>query len=157
MAKIFYTEKEIEDMFKAGIMSLEVGPDVVLTELAYEKAMSIGMKLLRDQPDNPPCAPVRPYISRHQGRGIPVSEAPAGAMPFHEPSAGSPAQGGEMSLQERIRSAVVARLGEKVDSNLLDVIVKRVMSSTGIKDPVCCSAESGARPCAPSSITEPRG
>ena len=36
-------------------------------------------------------------------------------------------------LEQRIRSAVLARLGSQVDPALLDVIIKRVLSSTGLK------------------------
>lgn len=132
MPKEFYTEKEIEDMFKGGAMSLEINDNVVLTELAYEKARRMGMKLLRDKPDNPPSAPVRPYITQKQCRS---TSAPAAAgtsppLPVAGPSAGA---GGEKSVQQRIRDAVAARLGPQVDANLLDVIIKRVMASTGVK------------------------
>jgi hypothetical protein len=34
---------------------------------------------------------------------------------------------------QRIRSAVIARLGAQVDANLLDVIIKRVLNATGVK------------------------
>ena len=50
-------------MFKRGILSLQVNDNVVLTELAYEKANRLGMQLLREKPLEPPAAPVRPYIS----------------------------------------------------------------------------------------------
>ena len=50
MAKVFYTEKDIEDMVKRGVMSLEVDDNVVLTDLAYEKANRLGMQLRRAQP-----------------------------------------------------------------------------------------------------------
>ncbi len=129
MPKEFYTEKDIEDMFKRGIMSLEVTDNVVLTELAYEKANRLGMKLLQSKADNPPSAPVRPYLSQGQGSGVASAarSAPAG----HSSAPASPAAGGD--LQARIRSAVIARLGTQVDSNLLDVIIKRVLASTGVK------------------------
>jgi len=130
MPREFYTEKDIEDMFKAGIMSLEVKDHVVLTELAYEKARSIGMKLLRDQPDNPPSAPVRPYISKWPGAS-PAVPAAAAATPLDNPLASGTEPG--VHLQQRIRDAVVARLGEKVDAHLLDVIINRVLQSTGVK------------------------
>ena len=45
MPKEFYTERDIEDMFKRGVMSLNVSENVVLTELAYEKANRLGMQL----------------------------------------------------------------------------------------------------------------
>ena len=62
MPKEFFTERDIEDMFKRGIMSLQVTDNVVLTDLAYEKANRLGLKLVRDKPENPPAAPVRPYM-----------------------------------------------------------------------------------------------
>jgi hypothetical protein len=128
MTKQFYTEHDIEDLCHRGILSLEINDSVVLTELAYEKSQRLGMKLVRQTPDNPPCAPVRPYISQQQrpagGEGTPapiVSDAtPAGHT-------------AETDLPQRIREAVRSRLGAEVDSHLLDVIIGRVMKSTGVK------------------------
>jgi len=132
MPREFYTEKDIEDMFKRGAMSLEINDNVVLTELAYEKAVRMGMKLLRDKPDNPPSAPVRPYISQKQCRCA-VAPSVAGTSPPLRAD-GPPAGAAEgKSTPQRIRDAVVARLGSQVDANLLDVIIKRVMVSTGVK------------------------
>ncbi len=120
MPKEFYTEKDIEDLFKRGVMTLEVSDQVVLTDLAYEKAKRLGMKLIQRAPDNPPGAPVRPYISQKPAQ--PAAQIPAAAAPA-----------AESDLQQRIRSAVNARLGSQVDPNLLDVIIKRVLKSTGVK------------------------
>ena len=157
MSKKFYTERDIEEMFKGGIMSLEVGDDVVLTELGYEKAGRLGMRLVRSQPDNPPSAPVRPYISKGQNRR-PDTPAVRATAPPPSPGGGPIAGQSEgMNLQQRIRSAVSARLGTQVDPNLLDVIIKRVLNNTEVRNPVCCSAESGAQRCAPSSPAAPRG
>ena len=125
MPKTFYTEKDIEDLFKRGVASLETNDNVVLTQLAYEKANSLGMKLVRDKPDNPPGAPVRPYISKKQSRAAASAGTPAGVS-------GSPAAPGA-DMQQRIRDAVVARFGTQIDSNLLDVIIKRVLAGTGVK------------------------
>ena len=63
MPKEFYTEKDIEDLFQRGIRSLQITENVVLTELAYEKANRLGVQLVSDRADNPPAAPVRPYLS----------------------------------------------------------------------------------------------
>ena len=68
MPKEFYTEKDIEDLFKRGIRSLQITENVVLTELAYEKAKRLDFQLITDRADNPPAAPVRPYISEQQTR-----------------------------------------------------------------------------------------
>jgi hypothetical protein len=50
MAKIFYTERDIEDMHFRGITSLDVHDDVVLTDLARERALKLGVKLNRVKP-----------------------------------------------------------------------------------------------------------
>ena len=120
MPKEFYTERDIEDMFKRGVMSLNVTENVVLTELAYEKAKRLGMQLVRSQPDNPPSAPIRPYIAQKTGPAAPTA-------------LNSIYTATERDLQTRIREAVVARMGNQVDSELLDVIIQRVLKSTGVK------------------------
>jgi hypothetical protein len=53
MPKTFYTERDIEDLVKQGVKSLIVDDDVVLTDLAYEKARRLGLELLRER-DQPP-------------------------------------------------------------------------------------------------------
>ena len=66
MPKQFYTEKDIEDLVQRGVRSLQVTDDVILTELAYEKARRLGLQLLTNLPDTPPAAPVRPYLSENK-------------------------------------------------------------------------------------------
>ena len=90
MPKKFYTERDIEDMFRSGIMSLDVGDSDVLTELAYEKARLVGMKLVCDKPDNPPSAPVRPYISKKQCLCSSPPPAAAANQPVLSPDGGPP-------------------------------------------------------------------
>jgi hypothetical protein len=123
MPKEFYTEKDIEDMFNRGVMTLTVTDNVVLTELAYEKARRLGMKLLQQSPDNPPAAPVRPYLSQLAGKS---AESGTHYIPPTEAA-------GTSDLQQRIKSAVNARLSNQVDANLLDAIIQRVLKSTGVK------------------------
>lgn len=124
MPKDFYTEKDIEDLVKRGVLSLEVNDDCVLTDLAYEKANRLGLKLVRSRPENPPGAPVRPYISEK------AAARPAMAAPLVPNQPIAAAQG---DLPGRIRSAVVAKLGAQVDPALLDSIIERVLKSTGLK------------------------
>lgn len=119
MPKTFYTEKDIEDMVRSGIRSLTISEDVVLTDLAYEKARKLELQLVREN-DQPPAAPVRPYIAK----------AP-------RPTAASGTGGGTTAppadLKERVRQAVLARLGTQVDAQLLDTIITRVLSQVGPK------------------------
>ena len=120
MPKVFYTEHDIEDMVKRGTLSLEINDNVVLTDLAYEKANRLGMKLIREKPENPPAAPVRPYVVKQ----TPQMQATPGA------GAPPPVAG---DLAQRIHSAVVTRLGNQVDPALLDAIIQRVLNATGVK------------------------
>lgn len=145
MPKEFYTERDIEDLFRRGIRSLQVTENVVLTELAYEKANGLGFQLITDQGDNPPAAPVRPYIAEQQTSQPlqtigPVSssvESPSKpAMPRHErndPSKSAAETQKRDDVEQRIRSAVIARLGNQVDTKLLDNIIHRVVKNVGLK------------------------
>jgi hypothetical protein len=121
MPKEFYTERDIVDLFKQGVMSLTINENVALTELAYEKANRLGMQLIRNTPDNPPCAPVRPYIAQK------LNQPPV------IPAAATPSAPVEPDLHARIREAVQARMGNQVDPALLDTIIERVLKSTGVK------------------------
>jgi hypothetical protein len=138
MPKEFITERDVEDMVKRGILSLLINDNVVLTDLAYEKANRLGMQLVRDRPDNPPGAPVRPYIAQQQIRPTPSSFSSSAQTPYQPaPLSGTqtvplPQQDG-VELHQRIRNAVTARLGSQVDASLLDAIIARVLKATGIQ------------------------
>jgi len=148
--KKFYTEKDIEDLFKSGAKSLRVDDDIALTDLAYEKAKQLGLQLLFDGADLPhmTSVPIRPYLSGASlNATTPVSTPSAtqrlrakpkvdAVAPAVTPSAPTPAlsqteRGSDVA--QRIRSAVLARLGNQVDAKLLDVIIQRVLKSTGVK------------------------
>jgi len=131
MPKTFYTDRDIEDLSKRGVISLVVDDDVVLTDLARDKAMRLGIELIREH-DLPPSAPERPYITKYSS---PSASSPKGAS-YTQSSAGSNAPtsragGSSDDLHEQVRQAVVARLGDSVDPNLLDTIIRRVLKSVG--------------------------
>ncbi len=136
MPKQFYTEKDIEDQFRSGKRSLQVTDDVVLTELAYEKAKQLGFQLIMDGADNPPAAPVRPYLSDGQTahRAKPEvaasSQRASGAATMSQPAQ---TQLKVLPIEQRIRSAVTAKLGNQVDAKLLDNIIHRVVKGIGLK------------------------
>src|SRR5512133_1165882 len=136
MPKQFYTEKDIEDLVQRGTRSLQLTDEIVLTELAYEKAQSLGLQLITNKPDTPPAAPVRPYLSDGQTTHAkpvmgPVSQtASQAAIP---PTSSPEERENTSAIEQRIRSAVIARLGNQVDAKLLDNIIQRVVKSTGLK------------------------
>jgi hypothetical protein len=128
MPKEFYTEKDIEDLFNRGIRSLQVTENVVLTELAYEKAKRLDFQLITDHADNPPAAPVRPYISEQ------ITHRPKPTIGPVTPMESKPVPSNPTSdVEARIRSAVIARLGNQVDAKLLDNIIHRVVKGVGLK------------------------
>jgi hypothetical protein len=120
--KKFYTDRDIEDLFRSGIKSLCVNDDIVLTDLAYEKAKRLGLQLIFDGADTPPLAPVRPYLSSAPPRPQPKVDS---VSPFAIQT--------QTDVAQRIRSAVISRLGDQVDAVLLDSIIQRVLKATGIR------------------------
>lgn len=131
MTKKFYTDKDIEELFHSGVKSLLVTDDVVLTDLAFEKARTLG--LLAD--DSPPAAPVRPYLSEVKPRHSTVrvdSVSSASSQPALTP-APSPLRERGVELEKRIREKIAAKLGNQVDPQLLDAIIKRTLKVTGMK------------------------
>ncbi len=125
MAKTFYTERDIEELSRKGIRSLVVNDNVVLTELAVEKAQRLGVSLVREH-DTPPSAPIRPYLSPAAARPVDKSEAVRSTT--SHPQAES-----KEELRQRVHAAVVARLGSEVDPALLDTIIRRVLDNVGVK------------------------
>ena len=128
MPKTFYTEKDIEELFKSGTKSLQVNDDVALTDLAYEQAKRLGLQLLFDDVDLPPIAPIRPYLSN----GSLHTSTPISSKPKVDSVAPAIVQP-RTDVAQRIRSAVLARLGNQVDSKLLDSIIQRVVKATGVE------------------------
>ena len=117
MPQKIFTERDIEEMAARGELMLEVSEDVVLTELAYEKAQRLGVRLHQAH-QLPPAAPIRPYLSQ----------------PLNSCSAcNAPQKTDETDLRQRIRDAVSARLGTQVDPVLLDTIITRVLDNVGMK------------------------
>jgi hypothetical protein len=112
MPKEFYTERDIEDLVKRGTTSLELNDNIVLTELAFEKAQQLGLMLVTTH-ETPPAAPIRPYLSS--------------AAPLGEPQAAFTPKSDD--LRKRVRDAVMAKLGTQVDPTLLDAIINRVLDS----------------------------
>jgi hypothetical protein len=110
MGKEFYTERDIEDMVQRGERNIIIHDDVVLTDLAYEKAKRLGVVLV--QPDNaPPSAPVRPYLN----------------TPFANHNSRI-----EL-IRKKVKNAVREKLGNQINDELLNRIIDRVATELGLK------------------------
>ncbi|MFZ7127209.1 MAG: hypothetical protein ACOWWM_13730 [Desulfobacterales bacterium] len=134
--KIFYTVRDVEDMHAAGVVEIETHDDVVLTDVAREKAISLGMRL---KPAGGTVdrgkAPAVTRITAVQagastaGGGVP-SNPPASAV--SAPVSSQPGHGGDSTdLVRKVKSAVVARLGTDKYNDLLDRIIPQVISRLG--------------------------
>ena len=136
MPKTFYTERDIVDLVNQGVSSLIVDDDIVLTDLAYENARRLGLELLREG-NQPPAAPVRPYIAKLRSPSAgsidnTAMNTPANTPPtISPPSIQHPVQ--EDDLQQRVYKAALARLGSSVDPKLLETIVQRVIKNISTK------------------------
>ena len=122
MPKTFYTDLDIEDLAQRGVLSLVVDDDVVLTDLARDKAMRLGIELLREKP---PSAPERPYITKLTSPS--ASQPTIEAAPSPQPVTAGVKSGDE--LYQQVYDAALARLGNAVDPKLLETIIRRVLKT----------------------------
>lgn len=120
MPKIFYTERDIEDLFHSGVTTLVVNDDVVVTDLGREKSMKLGVELLKEN-DQPSSAPIRPYITDKP------SPSAAPSLPQIPPTPPPT----KAALEDRVLDAVQEQVGATVDSSLLKTIIQRVLKSVG--------------------------
>ncbi len=119
MPKDFYTERDIEALFRRGVTSLAVNDDVVVTDLGRERARKLGFELVQ-QHDQPDSAPIRPYIAKQVASQKKPAPSPAVVPPAAQPD-----------MEQRVMQAVKAKLGDSVDGQLLETIIKRVLQSIG--------------------------
>lgn len=112
MPKIFYTERDIDDMKARGVTSIDVAENVVMTDLALERAMRYEMKINRAENPSPPKATYSPSVNIHAAY---QREAPRESA-------------SDAELKQRIKSAVLAKLDGQVDGTLLDAVITRVVN-----------------------------
>ena len=128
--KTFYTVRDIEDMHAAGVTEIETHDDVVLTDVAREKAIALGMRLMAANAENGPFR-----NSGSSAAASPASPAPTGGGPVPPRSASLPnppapagVGGADADTVRKIKTAVIARLGTDKYNDLLDRIIPHVMS-----------------------------
>jgi hypothetical protein len=121
--KTFYTERDISDMHAAGVTEIEIDDDVVLTDLARDKAIALGLKMKlvaqrSGQPNGLPRLAVAPQMQLP-----PAVAGPASPWPT------SPAS--DTNLAAQVKSAVIARLGTTAHNDLLDQVIPQVLARLG--------------------------
>jgi hypothetical protein len=123
--KTFYTERDISDMHAKGVTEIEIDDDVVLTDLARERAIALGLKMKlvaqrSGQPSSLPRLAVAPQMQLPPAVVGPNSLLPAPAAP----SPGAT----ETDLTAQVKSAVIARLGTDAHNDLLDQVIPQVLA-----------------------------
>ena len=111
MPKIFYTERDIDDLKARGVTSIDVTDNVVMTDLALERAMRYEMKINRLE-QSAPKASYSPSVNTYAAY---QREAPRESE-------------SDVDLKQKIKSAVLARINGQVDAVLLDTIITRVLA-----------------------------
>jgi hypothetical protein len=114
MAKVFYTERDIDDLKARGVTSLDVTDNVVVTDVAAERALKHGIKLNRVEFKGPASSSPGPFMNT---ASTPAPLAAGGSI--------------DMQLKEKIKSAVLARLDGQVDPVLLDAVITRILKTMG--------------------------
>jgi hypothetical protein len=111
MPKKFITERDIDDLQTRGVTSIEATDNLVLTDLAQERALKYGMRITRER-STPPAAAFSPSVNTIASNLL--GEQPTTA---------------EAEVVAKIKTAVLAKLDGQVDAALLDAVVRRVAAS----------------------------
>ena len=113
MPKIFYTERDIDDLKARGVSSIDITDNVVITDLALERAMKYDVKINRGETTPAPKASFSGSVN----------------LVAAYPHAPTPAV--DADLKNKIKSLVLAKLNGQVDAALLDAVITKVLA--GIK------------------------
>ena len=109
MPKIFYTEHDIDDLKARGVTSIDLNDNVVMTDLALERALKYEMKINRAE-----------HVSAPQA----ILSASVNLVAAYPREASAP----NTELKQKIKSLVLAKLDGQVDAALLDAVITRVLA-----------------------------
>ncbi len=109
MPKIFYTERDIDDMKARGVTSVDITDNVVITDLAVERAMRYDMKINRAEATPAPKATFSGSMNLVAAYPREVSAL-------------------DVELKAKIKSLVLAKLNGQVDVALLEAVIVRVLA-----------------------------
>lgn len=101
--KTIYTERDIVDMYNAGVTRIPVNDDVMLTALARDKAQELGISLETIE-SIAPSSPISPANNLN-----------------------------EADLVNHIKSRVIARLGTDEFNGILDRVIPQVLAQLNVQ------------------------
>ncbi len=99
MARTIYTDRDIEEMAGRGLREIDVTDGVYLTDLARERAEKLGIQI------------------RQGAAGTRQEDTTPVHLSAEEKAA----------LAEKVKQGVIARLGDSVDTMVIDHLVNRVV------------------------------
>jgi hypothetical protein len=111
MAKIFYTERDVDEMKSRGVTSIDVTENIVITDLALERAMKYEMKIHRVESSPAPKAVYSQSVNLSVSSVHTMAQKPI-----------------DVDLKQKIKSMVLAKLDGQVDATLLDAVITRVLA-----------------------------
>ncbi|GAB4579705.1 MAG: hypothetical protein Fur0022_24440 [Anaerolineales bacterium] len=110
MPKTIYTEQDIDALKARGATCVDVTDEVLLTDLAMERALKHGLKI-NHVGTTAPQATFSPSVNTYAAY---AREAPPDA-----------------DLRRKIKAAVLARINGQVDDGVLENTITRVMQRMG--------------------------
>lgn len=115
----FYTEHDIVDLALSGARQLRLQEGDRMTDLARERAAQEGIQI------------VGPYEIPEEAARAAASKRYAAQGQGEAPLPDESSSGSHSNLHQRVRKAVIAKLGDDVDTPLLDDIITRVLRQVG--------------------------
>lgn len=113
MSKTIYTERDIEDFVRNGQKELQVNENVVLTDLASEKAEKLGLNIVE----------VSQFSTSTQAKSfssqvnvINESRSTLASHPYDR-----------VALTDRIKAVIRNKYGDQLDQELINLIINRVL------------------------------
>jgi len=133
--KTFYTVRDIEDMHTAGVTEIKTHDDVVLTDVAREKVIALGMNLVPVEQTNdgqqgaavPRMTDVATQSKNSSASGGMIRKT-ASVLPVSHSQSQASISAAPADMTLKIKAAVVARVGTDKYNDLLDKIIPQVMS-----------------------------
>ena len=125
MSRIFYTERDIEDLAKRGVTEIEVNDSVYLTDLARETMDKFGIKRKVGGGQTASSS----VLASPDVANLHAQSAPAASVSHSAPASGGLSAAEKQEVMDKVKSGVIARLGAGVDASVVEKIVQRVVSA----------------------------
>jgi hypothetical protein len=123
MARIFYTERDIEDLAKRGVTEIEVNDSVYLTDLARETMDKLGIKRRVSGGQTASSS----VLASPDVANLHAQSASAASASHNAPASGGLSVAEKQEVMDKVKSGVLARLASGVDATVVEQIVKRVV------------------------------